>query len=295
MAVHPRRPKGPPLNALRAFEAAARLQSFVAAAEELNVTPGAVSQHIKALEGWAGTALFVRNPQGVALLPAGRSLADEFTQAFDHLAAATQSLRNLAPSPEIHIAALPSVAQLWLPPRLGKLRELRPDLNFSITALENPPRLSRELFDMSVFFCGLDEFEDQIVLAEDPIFPVCSPKLTDSFRLDTIPLLHDQTWKTDWMLWSETTGVPVGDPSRGPQYSLYALAVEEAKSGAGALMGHGCLIEKALKSGELMRLSAKDGSTGRALTVQLPHPSRRHPDIEEVVGLLRDIRIHRES
>jgi len=183
MAVHPRRPKGPPLNALRAFEAAARLESFVAAAEELNVTPGAVSQHIKALEGWAGTALFQRNPQGVLLLPAGRSLADDFTQAFDQLAAATQSLRNLAPKPEIHIAALPSVAQLWLPPRLGRLRGLRPDLNFSVTALETPPRLSRELFDMSVFFCELQDIEDQVVLTEDYIFPVGAPKLAENPRL----------------------------------------------------------------------------------------------------------------
>ncbi len=295
MAVHPRRPKGPPLNALRAFEAAARLESFVAAAEELNVTPGAVSQHIKALEGWAGTALFLRNPQGIALLPAGRCLVDEFTQAFDQLAAATQSLRNLAPNPEIHIAALPSIAQLWLPPRLGKLRALRPDLNFSVTALENPPSLTRELFDMSVFFCDLDAIEDQIVLVEDIIFPVCSPNLADRHGLDSVPLLHDQSWRDDWLLWSETTGVFIGDPARGPRYSLYALAVEEAKSGAGALMGHECLIEQALASGVLERLSTKDGSTGRALVIQLPHPSRRHPAVDEVVSMLRGIKINRKD
>jgi len=291
MAVHPRHPKGPPLNALRAFEAAARLESFVAAAEELNVTPGAVSQHIKALEGWAGTALFQRNPQGVLLLPAGRSLADDFTQAFDQLAAATQSLRNMAPKPEIHIAALPSVAQLWLPPRLGRLRGLRPDLNFSVTALETPPRLSRELFDMSVFFCELQDIEDQVVLTEDYIFPVGAPKLAESPRLESLPLLHDQTWQDDWLLWTETTGVSVGDLNRGPRYSLYSLAVEEAKSGAGALMGHSCLIEQALRSGDLRRLSQKNGTTGRALAIQLPHPSRRHPDIDAVVSLLREVLI----
>lgn len=82
MAVLPRRPKGPPLNALRAFEAAARLDSFVAAAEELGVTAGAVSQHVKAVEAWSGTSLFERSAQGVSLSAAGRLLTEDFTRAF---------------------------------------------------------------------------------------------------------------------------------------------------------------------------------------------------------------------
>ena len=221
MAVAPRRPKGPPLNALRAFEAAARLESYVSAAEELGVTAGAVSQHIKALEAWAGTTLFERGAHGVSLSSSGRKLTKEFTEAFDLLAAATQSLRNLAPNPEIHIAALPSIAQLWLPPRLGKLREKRPDLNVSVTAMENPPSLSRELFDLSVFFSATTADPDQIVLAEDTIFPVCSPNLEAGLDLESVHLLHDQTWQDDWSLWSEAAGVSVGDPKRGPRYSLY--------------------------------------------------------------------------
>ena len=293
MAVVPRRPKGPPLNALRAFEAAARLGSFVAAGEELGVTAGAVSQHIKAVEAWAGTSLFERNAQGVSLSPAGRKLTMEFTRAFDLLAAATQSLRNLAPNPEFHIAALPSIAQLWLPARLGRLRELRPDLNVSVTALETPPSLSRELFDLSVFFCVPDGTEDQVVLADDTMFPVCAPKLADGLDLETVPLLHDQTWQDDWSNWSRATGISVGDPARGPRYSLYALAVEEAKSGAGALMGHGCLIEQALGEGQLKQVSAQVSTTGRALVVQLPHRSRRHHETDMVVRLLRDL--HEET
>ena len=94
MAVAPRRPKGPPLNALRAFEAAARLESYVSAAEELGVTAGAVSQHIKALEAWAETTLFERGARGVSLSSSGRKLTKEFTEAFDLLAAATQSLKR---------------------------------------------------------------------------------------------------------------------------------------------------------------------------------------------------------
>ncbi len=288
MAVLPRRPKGPPLNALRAFEAAARLESFVAAAEELGVTAGAVSQHIKALEAWAGTTLFERSAHGVSLSSSGRKLAGEFTNAFDLLAAATQSLRNLAPNPEIHIAALPSIAQLWLPARLGKLREKRPDLNVSVTAMETPPSLSREQFDLSVFFPVQAETSDQIVLTEDEILPVCSPKMADGLDLEAAQLLHDQSWQEDWSMWSEATGVSVGDPLRGPRYSLYALAVEEAKSGAGVLMGHSCLVEQALRSGQLTKVSSENIRTGRVLALELPHRSRRHPGIDEVVSLLRE-------
>ena len=288
MSVVPRRPKGPPLNALRAFEAAARLESFVAAAEELSVTAGAVSQHIKSLEGWAGTSLFERSAHGITLTSSGRELTEEFTHAFDLLSAATQKLRNLAPNPDIHIAALPSIAQLWLPARLGKLREMRPDLNISVTAMENPPGLSRELFDLSVFFTGPVKKPDQIVLAEDTIFPVCSPKVADGIDLESAQLLHDQTWQGDWPKWSEATGVSVGDPTRGLRYSLYALAVEEAKSGAGVLMGHSCLVERSLQSGELKKISSQGIATGRVLALELPHSSRRHPAIDEVVSLLRE-------
>ena len=288
MAVHPRRPKGPPLNALRAFEAAARLGGFVAAAEELHVTPGAISQHIKTLEAWAGAPLFRRNAQGVTLTNPGQSLASDFTAAFDHLAAATQRLRNLGSNPDIHIAALPSVAQIWLPPRLGRLRRNKPHLNISVTALETPPRLSREFFDLSIFFAPGTDDPDQITLARDVIFPVCAPGIAARTTLDTIRLLHDQTWADDWTHWSRETGIPVGDPTRGARYSLYSLALEEAKSGAGALMGHGCLVEQALADGQLVAMSDHTCPTGRALIATLPHPSRRRPDMADIVAFLKD-------
>lgn len=288
MAVLPRRPKGPPLNALRAFEAAARLGSFVAAAEELSVTPGAISQHIKTIEAWADVPLFRRNAQGVELTAPGRQLAGDFTLAFDQLAAATQYLRNLSPSVEIHIAALPSVAQLWLPTRLGRIRNTWPDMKFSVTAMETSPRLSRDLFDLSVFIAEPDGAADQIVIAEDVIFPVCAPELAESFYYESTPLLHDQTWHDDWRRWSEETGTLISDPNKGPKYSLYGLAVEEAKSGAGALMAHGCLIEPALKAGHLVRVSAQACETGRSLVINLPHPSRRRAELEKIVALLRE-------
>ena len=111
MSISPPRPKGPPLNALRSFEAAARHGSFTVAAAELCVTPGAVAQQVKSLEAWSSAKLFKRKAHGIELTALGSSLLPEFAQAFDGLGAAIQSLRSQAMPEQIRIAALPSVAQ----------------------------------------------------------------------------------------------------------------------------------------------------------------------------------------
>ncbi|WP_109310921.1 LysR family transcriptional regulator [Ruegeria sp. AU67] len=287
MSVAPKRPKGPPLNAMRAFEAAARHVSFVAAAEELNVTPGAISQHIKTLESWAGTPLFRRNAQGIALTKAGASLEASFTSAFDGLADATRALRNLKPKADFHIAALPSVAQLWLPKRLSRVRVHFPEVNFSVTAVEHPPSLSRELFDLAIFIGDPDGTDTQIPICADEIVPVCAPELLERRdALDTMVLLHDQTWADDWTIWSEATGVTLKESRNGPQFSLYSLAVEEAKAGAGVLMGHLCLIEDALANNSLRPASEHSCLSGRFLFYQIPDASRQRTETQQVLSLL---------
>lgn len=287
MSVAPKRPKGPPLNAMRAFEAAARHVSFVAAAEELNVTPGAISQHIKTLESWAGAPLFRRNAQGVELTKAGAALETPFTAAFDGLADATRALRRLKPNADFHIAALPSVAQLWLPKRLSNIRARFPEVNFSVTAMEHPPSLSRELFDLAIFFGVPDHTDTQIPICSDEITPVCSPDLLGRLEtFGTMTLLHDQTWADDWAIWSQATGAPLKEPQTGPQFSLYSLAVEEAKAGAGVLMGHLCLIEDALATNSLKPASEHRCHTGRFLFCQIPEAARQRDETQEVVSLL---------
>ena len=289
MTVAPKRPKGPPLNAMRAFEAAARHESFVSAAEELNVTAGAISQHIKTLEAWSDMPLFRRNAQGVVLTQAGQSLVTGFTSAFDEMANATRALRNLKPNPDFHIAALPSIAQLWLPKRLAKIRAQFPMINFSVTALETAPSLSRELFDLAIFFGQPDGTANQINIANDDLVPVCAPALLDRFAKDGfsgLTLLHDQTWMNDWTEWSDAAHIAIEDVQNGPKFSLYSLAVEEAKAGAGALMGHMCLVEDLVAAGELAPLSDKFSSTGKALTLELPKPDQRRPESDRIAQML---------
>ncbi|WP_090075444.1 LysR substrate-binding domain-containing protein [Cohaesibacter marisflavi] len=186
----------------------------------------------------------------------------------------------------MHIAALPAIAQLWLPSRLERLRNAFPQLNFSVTALETPPTLSREMFDLSIFFEEPNDNSDQIVLAHDIIFPVCAPKLAEGFAKGSARLLHDQGWSSGWRLWAEQTGAEMDALNAGARYSLYGLAVEEAKAGAGILMGHACLIDSLLKTGQLVPASLKQAKTGRAMVLNLPNSPTRRPVVDNIAAHL---------
>lgn len=259
--ISPPRPKGPPLNALRAFEASARLGGFAAASEELSVTPGAVAQHIKALEAWAGEKLFERRSQGVELTALGQNVLGDFSAAFDQLGDAVQALRAHTASRHIRIATLPSIAQLWLSSRLPALRLAVPDVTFSITAMENAPNLRREPYDLSIFMQDVPapakkSRPSPVLLGEDVIFPVCAPEISARLQrpedMDAEIFLHDVSWDRDWALWMAKADMPGDLDISGPIYSLYSLAVEEAKNGAGLLMGHQALIQPLLDSGVLV-------------------------------------------
>ena len=278
MSVSPMRPKGPPLNALRAFEAAARLGSFSAAAEELCVTAGAVSQQIKTLEDWAQVALFQRRAQGVSLTAAGKALVPTLGAAFDALGQAVRDLRHTARHRTLHIAAMPSVAQLWLSPRLRAIRAALPDVQISVTVTETPPNLARELFDASLFIRDPTGAQGEVTLENDTIFPVCAPALSAQIctpqDLMRQTLLHDQSWARDWPLWAAAAGLTGTQLSGGPQFSLYAIAFDEAKAGAGVLMGHASLVQHALDDGSLCQPFPQTVATGKALVLETP-PTRR--------------------
>ncbi|MEL6794479.1 MAG: LysR family transcriptional regulator [Pseudomonadota bacterium] len=236
---------------MRAFEAALRLGGFAAAAEELSVTPGAVAAHVKALEALIGAPLFHRRAQGVEPTALAKSAAREFNAAFDQLGGAMQRLRRAAAPKSVRIAALPAIAQLWLSPRLPDLREAWPDAAFSIVALERPPDLTREAFDLTVFFTAANGAALTIDGPRVEAAPVCAPSMAE--RIADMPDLLSQTrltdaeWREDWARWSPEAAAP-----DGPVHSLYALAVEEAANGGGALIGRRPLIDRHLEDGRLV-------------------------------------------
>ncbi|UUV08189.1 LysR family transcriptional regulator [Ruegeria sp. YS9] len=290
MSLSPRRPKGPHLNALRAFEAAARLGSFAAAADELSVTPGAITQHVKTLEAWAGTQLFVRNARGVEMTALAEELLPGFTQAFDQLGMAVQELRSKALPRKVKVAALPSIAQLWLAPRLGTLRRIAPDLSVSVVALETPPNLAREPFDMTLFFSGEPIGINEIKIAEDVIFPVCAPSVAN--RLNSVSdlsketLLHDGAWADDWDNWlnSQPDGPRV--PKTGTVHSLYSVALEEARHGGGVLMAHEVLVQNLLDNGDLVRPFSASLKLPRAMVAKFTPSFSRSPAFKEFRSFL---------
>lgn len=291
MSVSPPRPKGPPLNALRAFEAAARLGGFSNAADELSVTPGAISQHIKALEDWAGAPLFERRSQGVRLTAIGADLLPQFTSAFDQMGTAVRALRATTRQSTIRIAVLPSIAQLWLLPRMPEIRKRLPHLELSVSAMETPPNLNREMFDISLFFRPAAQADDLHVLDDDLVSPVCAPEIASRLQtpedLTNEVLLHDDVWADDWPRWAEHAGCALPNLAEGPRFSLYSLAVEEAKNGAGVLIGHHSLIRAALSEAKLVAPFAEPLRTNAPLCLEVADKNLMSRDLRQMVAMLQ--------
>ena len=247
----------PPLSALRAFEVAARHESFARAAAELGVTAAAVSHQIKALEAWLGMPLFARRAQGLQLTPEGRAAVPALSRAFDALGSVALDLRAASPSAQLNIAALPSIAQLWLGPRLSQLRAAFPHVNASIYALEEPPDFRREPFDLAIFFVadGAGPGRKR-VLGRDRIYPVCSPEIARRLKsprdLARFPRLSDATWSDDWSRWSSAAGIANVSANGGQVFSLFSLAVQAAIEGAGVLIGHEALVGAPIAAGSLV-------------------------------------------
>ncbi len=284
----PPKPAAPPLNSLRAFEAAARLGGFKAAAAELSVTPGAVAQQIKSLEAWAGAPLFERMSQGVRLTALGAAVSADFSTAFDRLGSAVNRLRADAGPSQVRIAVLPSVAQLWLSPRLPAVRALLPQTTISITALDYPPNLLREPYDLSIFFSEGEIGDNQVEICRDRIFPVCAPDLAPRLRspadLAGQTFLHDARWTRHWSLWLHAAGVEI-DPI-GPTFSLYSLALQEAENGAGLLMGHEALVRASLDAGSLVKPFDEVVELPRGLVIETPMALRENSPLQRIVAAL---------
>ncbi len=291
--LNPDKPRTPPLNALRAFEAAARLGGFRAAAVELSVTPGAVAQHVKSLEAWAGAALFERLSQGVRLTPLGSRVAEDLGAAFDQLGRAVIGLRAGAGAREIRIAVLPSIAQLWLSPRLPAARASLLQTTISITALDTPPNLLREAFDLSLFFVAGATPGHAIEICPDRIFPVCSPALATRLRtpadLQDCRFLHDSHFSDDWPDWLATAAPGLTLDTRGAQFSLYSLALQEAQNGAGILMGHEPLVRAAIDDGSLVAPFAESVEVERSLTLATAAETRPGSALNALVKQLCSI------
>ena len=280
----------PPLNALRAFESVARLGSFVGAADEICVTPAAISQQIKSLETWLGLVVFDRHAQGVTLTDAGRQAAPDLTRAFDLMTSSVFSLMRTAKPERVRFATLPSIAHFWLSPRLSALRKSIPNLEISVTTRQTPPNLKREPFDFSLFLEEPGKEVSSLCIAEDEIFPVCTPEIAERLKtpsdLMSEMLLSDETWFNDWNVWSTNFQSDLQLDAPGSVFSLFGLALEEAKNGAGILIAHSFLVEDHLQRGELVAPFPDRVKLKEKLFLEVGQKAEGDPLINQIVDTL---------
>jgi LysR family glycine cleavage system transcriptional activator len=250
----------PPLSSLHAFEAAARRLSFKAAAEELHVTPGAISQQIKLLEDRLGTALFLRKTRQIELTEAGRVLLAPTQQAFRALTDAVARVRGTDQAKILTVSLLPSFAALWFVPRLGHFRARHPDIDVRISATPKLADVDRDQVDVVIRY-GLGDYPGMHVehLLADDLFPVCSPQLLvgptplrEPADLAHHTLLHDEL-RQEWLLWMRAAGIEGLDTSRGPSFSLWDLAFQAAIAGQGVALGRSTLVSEYLRTGKLVK------------------------------------------
>jgi LysR family glycine cleavage system transcriptional activator len=248
----------PPLAALKAFEAAARLGSFSRAAEETHVTHGAVSHQVKALEELVGVPLFARNGRRVALTADGKALADRIRAALRDIGEAIESAGRRDRSNQLTVSMLPSFAARWLMPRLGRFMEKHPDIAVNVHASLELADFERDGIDMAVRFGrgGWPNVEAE-KLMDDERFPVASPRLNRG-RLPARPadLAKFRLLSTDdepWVPWFKAAGVKLPEPE-GPIFNDAAMMVQAAVDGRGIAYARRSITQGDLAAGNLVRL-----------------------------------------
>ena len=264
----------PPLNALRAFECAARHMSFTRAAQELHVTQAAVSHQVKALEEHLGVKLFRRLNRALRLTDEGQAYAPALGEAFEQIRAATRRLRAEEAAAPLTVSVLPSFAARWLVPRLGRYRERYPQADLLVDPTSRVVDLARGETDLAIRY-GRGRYPGLHTtrLLGEILFPVCSPSLLETHGplhepgdLIRLPLLHDDD-HSDWRAWLETVGASPRDAVRGTVFTDSSLLVQAAIAGQGVAMARGVLVDDALRAGLLLRPFAHSLATELAYYV----------------------------
>jgi len=251
----------PSLNALKAFEATARHESFTKAAAELCVTQGAVSQQVKALEAELGVRLFQRERQRVATTEAGRLYLEVVRDAFDRLGMGTERLLQRQNSGTLTVTTSPNFAAKWLVHRLGRFSEAHPGIDLRVSASLQHVDFAREDIDLAIrhgdgTWPGLHVAR----LCTEQLFPVCSPRLVAQSRgtlrspadVRHHTLLH-VNGRGDWARWLVQAGFEGVEAQRGIDFNQASMAIDAAVDGQGIALARTALASCDLISGRLVR------------------------------------------
>lgn len=276
----------PPLNALKAFEAAGRHGSFTRAAEERRVTHGAVSRHVQGLEAWLGLSLFERHNRRVVLTEAGRSYLAEIGAALDRIAlATTRQVESGRPS-LLRVNALATFTLRWLIPRLSAFQVANPAIEVRLTTSNVPLANVIEPFDVAIRG-GPDLRRDHLAepfLSERRI-PVCSPALLQRLPLDAPAqlrnhtLLHAATLPQVWPDWLQAAGVPDLVPQASVTLEHFYLTLQAALDGLGVAMGPERLVADDIAAGRLTRPFAGPALPARSYYTYVPELRADDPSV----------------
>ncbi|MEQ1613047.1 MAG: transcriptional regulator GcvA [Hyphomicrobiaceae bacterium] len=277
--------KLPPLNALRAFEAAARHGSFTGAARELSVTQGAISRHVIQLEAWLGVALCTRTRRGIELTLEGTAFATVLETAFDQIDNHTRRLfaRTSARS-LLRIKLPPTLAIRWLVPRLARFHALNRHIDVQITTSHQPVDFDQEDIDVCIHSgskplagARCDRLFGEIIM------PVCSPELFKRFPPIVSPvdlaghvLLSSMHRPNDWPLWLAAAGLNTLDGNAGLQFENSALAYQASIDELGIVMAQRAFVADDLRVGRLvapLEIRVRTGSAYYVAFPKSPQPS----------------------
>ena len=286
----------PPLNGMRAFEAAARHLSFTDAAAELSVTPAAVSHQVKALEAFLGVPLFVRLTRALRLTEAGEAALPVLTEALDKLEDAADILRAHTSDPVLRVSVSPAFGALWLVPRLDRFQRAHPDIEIRIDGTDRTVDIAGGEMDVAVRY-GPGGYKGVATsfLFNQRNTPVCSPALLNGpaplkrpADLAHHTLLHI-AWKdaeASWRMWLLAAGLSDIAPTRGPHFSQENMAVQAALDGQGVALVGDRLVADHLAAGTLVSPFGANLKTPLTFSYYLLH----RPEDEETpkVSAFRD-------
>lgn len=282
----------PPLNALRAYEVAARHLSFTAAARELHVTNVAVSHQIKLLEDTLGLALFKRRNNRLELTVAGETYLPKVREAFRSLRECTGQLIGFS-SVTVRLAARPAFCHRWLLPRLSRFYAAHPTVHLDFETEVDRDYLR---YDITIDYRPANA-PDYVVrqLFATPIYPVCSPAYATQLRqtadLEQVALLHDRPLQgmqeyPDWQSWLAAAGVHGVVNSRGATFSSSLMAIQAAEEGLGVALGQHALVAAAITAGRLVAPLALAAPIRMPYYLIYPRAAEENPGVQTFIQWL---------
>ena len=283
----------PPMQALRAFEAAAREQSLTRAADSLRLTHGAISHQIKALEADLGVRLFARAGRGIRLTDEGERFAKRFRGALTELADAVREVADRSNPRLLRISVTPSFAGRWLLPRMARFAAAHPDIDLDVRANMANVDFQRDDAEAAVRY-GMGSWDGVVSehLLDELFFPVCSPQLAHG-RLHRRPedlARHTLLRSEDefWQPWFAAAGLPWPEPDRGPIFNDASHLMQAAVAGQGIALARTSLLANDVRNGLLVRLFDIDVPSPRKYFLVYPPRLAESPKIALFRQWLRD-------